>query len=446
MDLVAFFIFRWSLLLFETVFASIPFFAHKEKHKYHYLRIIACITIDIGLIVGLSFFQYFIFSTFGFDKLYYTIFGLAYYLIFFGFHVASIQLIFKGKLYDNFSLITKSYAIRQLAFVIYILIVHLVNVELNFLSINYVTWQNGLIYASIFIVVYLVSFYLIFKLQKEPINNTLEKPILLFYGLIILINIVINSMTETYSLDNKDLYILLMFSQLFSLILILAIDEIIRRNNNLKIENYLNDQMLRHQEMQYKYAKENVEQLRIKAHDLKHQVRILKEGGDEAKKLISELENDISSYDSIYITDNQVLNLILSEKWGYSRKHGITLTPSIAPNAFKNVETSDLYSLFGNILDNAIEAVLKIKEKDKRVISLEINNKNSLSYLKCVNYFKKDELDTSSTNLKTTKKDKINHGFGLKSIEYITKKYKGQMNINVEEDLFSLTIMIPDLE
>ena len=126
MDLVAFFIFRWSLLLFETVFASIPFFVHKEKHKYHYLRIIACIAIDIGLIVGLSYFQYFIFSTFGFDKLYYTIFGLAYYLIFFGFHVASIQFIFKGKLYNNFSLITKSYAIRQLAFVIYILIVILI--------------------------------------------------------------------------------------------------------------------------------------------------------------------------------------------------------------------------------------------------------------------------------------------------------------------------------
>ena len=101
----------------------------------------------------------------------------------------------------------------------------------------------------------------------------------------------------------------------------------------------------------------------------------------------------------------------------------------------------DIYSLFGNALDNAIEYVLNLEE-EKRFIRLNVKiiGENLLIHME--NYFS-GELIYDNGLPKTTKEDKDYHGYGMKSIQLIVNKYDGDLNISLDNNVFSLFIMFP---
>ena len=354
-------------------------------------------------------------------------------------------LLFEGGPYELFSSYLKAYSLRQLSFSIYILIVEGFAPHLNFLDIDHITVSSGFLYASIYFVVYLLFFFLIIKHIIKTSLNKLDKPLLFFYILIISFNIILSSICEYYSRDNNLMYIMVMISELLALTLIICFDHFVKRNNDLRIDNYIASRLLKQQEWQYKYAKTNMEALKIKAHDLKHQVRILRQGGKEAEDLLNQLDNDISAYNEIIVTDNQVLNIILQEKWYYCKKHDVKLTMNVNPNAFSQVTNTDLYTLVGNIIDNAIEAVMQIQDKEKRIISIDITDKKGLSTIACSNYFQGEiHYDKENKTFITHKSDKISHGLGIKSIELLARKYDGISKINIDDNVFTITVSIPN--
>lgn len=94
----------------------------------------------------------------------------------------------------------------------------------------------------------------------------------------------------------------------------------------------------------------------------------------------------------------------------------------------------DLCSLLGNSLDNAIEAVSKIPDPEKRLIDLRITQKGNLVIYNIRNY--------TEALPKSTKQDtSCPHGYGLRSIEQIAKRYNATMNLSVKNNWFSLTVM-----
>ena len=100
---------------------------------------------------------------------------------------------------------------------------------------------------------------------------------------------------------------------------------------------------------------------------------------------------------------------------------------------------SDVYSLIGNILDNAIEACEAIQEEDRRVVSLNIYETNGIVTVDAMNYFN-GTLETRNGLPVTNKADKDYHGFGMLSIKRLVEKYDGAMEIRVENGVFSLCI------
>ena len=106
------------------------------------------------------------------------------------------------------------------------------------------------------------------------------------------------------------------------------------------------------------------------------------------------------------------------------------------------INAIDLYAILGNALDNAMEAVEKFKHEEKRQIDVMIYRQQNFLVMNVINPIKgnlvyEEELPVS------TKGDKRFHGFGLKSIRYIVKKYDGFLNISEEDGCFSLKILIP---
>ena len=109
--------------------------------------------------------------------------------------------------------------------------------------------------------------------------------------------------------------------------------------------------------------------------------------------------------------------------------------------ALSFITPSDMYSLFGNALDNAREAVIQLP-KEKRIVSLTITKKGEFVNIDLVNYFN-GELNYEEGEIVTSKTEgKEYHGFGIKSMQMLAKKYSGDLRVSITKDTFNLGIYL----
>ena len=158
--------------------------------------------------------------------------------------------------------------------------------------------------------------------------------------------------------------------------------------------------------------------------------------------VVKEIEQSVHIYDAMVRTGNEALDIILTEKSLRCVANGITMSCVADGKKISFVNDSDLYALFGNALDNAIEAVLKVEETEKRVIGLVLYERNGFVTLNVNNAYAGD-LKLVNGLPATTKSDHHLHGFGVKSIRLIVEKYGGEMGITAKDGVFSLCILIP---
>ena len=130
----------------------------------------------------------------------------------------------------------------------------------------------------------------------------------------------------------------------------------------------------------------------------------------------------------------------MTEKKLQCEQENIELTYMIDGEKLNFLKETDIYSLFGNALDNAINSVRSLKCKEKRIISLIVKETMGLVSIHIENYYQGD-LDFKEGLPMTTKKDKNYHGFGMKSIRFLTEKYDGELSITADDDVFSLNII-----
>lgn len=130
------------------------------------------------------------------------------------------------------------------------------------------------------------------------------------------------------------------------------------------------ESIIRQERESYKRERSAVEVINIKCHDLKHQLRILEKKIDGSE--LRELKDAVYAYDSVFKTGNNALDAVLYLKSMDCEAKEISITCLADGKLLNFMADSDLYSLFGNILDNAIEAVEHIEDREKRVILLNI--------------------------------------------------------------------------
>lgn len=228
------------------------------------------------------------------------------------------------------------------------------------------------------------------------------------------------------------------------------------RRNELTLRNESNEinQLFQKQYEQYKLAVDNSEALRKEMHDMKHYVMALKNEDDPKKRaeVLQDMEQSIAIQESFMNTGNKVLDVILTTKSLQCQKKGITLNAMVDGDLLADIHVKDICSLFGNILDNAIEATQQVEDTEKRLITLSVRSRNQFIIVECDNYaesssvrlrqnqkrrmFKVDNLP------KTTKKDNVKHGFGLKSINQVAEKYGGAMNCSYTDGWFKVKVLL----
>ena len=204
-------------------------------------------------------------------------------------------------------------------------------------------------------------------------------------------------------------------------------------------------QLLWHQQKgQYQLSKETIELINHKCHDLKHQVQAIRAVKDEKERetYLEKIEKSVQIYSAIVRTGNEILDTILTEKSLICENSGIHINCVADGSLLAFMNPVDLYTLFGNALDNAIEAVRKLESKEKRVVDIMLYERQSFLMLQIVNPMCGEVKFEDGLPL-TTKAKNGYHGYCMKSMLHTIHKYEGHLTTEVKNGCFYFNVMLP---
>ena len=178
-------------------------------------------------------------------------------------------------------------------------------------------------------------------------------------------------------------------------------------------------------------------------HDWKNHMLLLQEmlnheEYEKAKTYFTELSEKTVQSQQRILTGNEILDLILASKADELEQNQIQLTCNGRLETFHFMEDVDCCSLFSNLIDNAIEANLKLEQG--RYITITTNRTNKLLYVEISNPME-DMARVVETGFQTTKKESEKHGIGLKNVYEIFRKYHIEYYIITNEQEFSIQML-----
>ena len=192
---------------------------------------------------------------------------------------------------------------------------------------------------------------------------------------------------------------------------------------------------------QYAFSQELINTINIKSHDLKKQLCYLRDNRVEGDELITELEDTVQKYDSFIQTHNETLSTVLSEKSMVCYRHDIPFSCVADGSSLGFMKPLDIYTLFANLMDNAIEASMN-PALSHRCINLLVRQQAGFLSIHEENYCV-GECHFQDGLPRTSKEDERYHGFGTRSMRQLAEKYGGTISMKVEEGVFTVNILIP---
>jgi hypothetical protein len=287
----------------------------------------------------------------------------------------------------------------------------------------------------------------LYSLMKKMQNIALPSwKIIILAGLSLFINDILNMFVITVPLSGSAHvleYIIGLFNILSSFMILLIMFGFVSESSLEKEVASIN-QMWHEEEKQYQFTKENVELINIKCHDLRKQIRALKTMHFTIpQEEIDSIEEATRFYDTKAMTGNPPLDAVLQEKSLVCAKNKIAFTHIIDGQALAFMAESDVFFLFSNIIDNAIESVMRIPDLEKRVITIKVNSVPGGVFAYAENPYL-GELRYDDGLPISTKGDERYHGFGMKSIQLIVSRYGGTMQINPKNQVFALSLFFPE--
>lgn len=196
----------------------------------------------------------------------------------------------------------------------------------------------------------------------------------------------------------------------------------------------------------YKMLLQQTENQKILIHDMKKHlqaIEILNSGREHEKieSYICQLINSSSLQNNYNLCENKVLNSILGQYKRRCSDEHIDFQVDVRYQTLDFLLINDMTALFCNLLDNALEAAEKTAEA---FIELRVSNKPNTPYtiITITNSCRQDPFDSNTSGLSTKKPDKQRHGYGLKSVQRIVKKYHGSMTMYYEKETTSFHTII----
>ncbi len=347
--------------------------------------------------------------------------------------------------YDALFCSVCGYAVQHLASSLCLLLEMLIG-NISFARI----WYHPL-HLCVLIPIYLISWSLFARhLPVHGIYEIGRFQSLLSAAMILSLTLILNTFAGFQYLDIASasadmLYIYCLLYDILCCIFVMMFQLSQRKAERAFREKAMHELIWKQQQEQYAITRETIDIINHKCHDLKHQVVALQQMSmnDSARQAyLDELHQSLDIYDCSIHTGSDVLDTVLTEKLLLCKQNKIELTCMADGKLLSFISAVDLYTVFGNAIDNAIESVLQISNPEKRVIAINVFSAKGMLIIQSENYYEHELTFRDGVPL-TTKEQNGYHGFGVTSIRYAIEKYGGFLTINGEQQLFLLRITIP---
>lgn len=425
----------WSLIVFvgELLLATSVYVFKLRRRNHFWLWLVLCLSCFIGFAYSWSLIPYI-------NSVTSIIFSILFFFIAFFGLIGSLMACFKVNIQAAMFLGTAGYAMQHFTYKLIQIVIGSIEKGIpSFVDNNYGIYG---IYAS-FVIISLPIFYNMFG-KKIHNNETLiieDSRLLIISIILIICTVILNLIYESFvKVSNLTLFIVGCLFDMVCCFLTLFIEFEMLKSKEIS-EAYIQMKTIWESEKkQLEISKENMDYMKILAHDLKHEL-------NESTLLISkdkvdELNRRIAAFGNSIKTGNDILDLVIAERTLIVQKENINLSIIADGSVLSNMKQSDCYSLFMNIMDNAIDAV-KGLPKDQREISLAVRESMGMILIHEVNPFK-GTLNFKDGLPQTTKGDSMYHGFGTKSIKGIVDSYSGDCEISIKDNnIYVLNILLP---
>ena len=343
--------------------------------------------------------------------------NLVYWMVLIGLDFISLNLVLTINQTSNINELLKNDTLRlELLIISKILLVLIVPIIKNF-KFNIIFKKKEILYIITLILANILSIVVIFSFSMKFTNRSLTRDLILLFMSIMLI--------------------------LSNISLIKIIGRIIKANN-IELENKL---IIEKMEMQYQYYS-NMKEAQLKVRKLYHDmnnhivcIKKLYESNGEVDAYINDITSELNSWKSIISTGSMILDIIVNDKKKICDENDIEFEVDVNFSRCDFIDMIDSCSIFSNLIDNAIEASLKINNRH-RYIKLKGNIVNKFFVLRCENN-KSNKVKLDKGTIITDKKDNFVHGIGIKSIKGSIEKYDGEMSIDFTDDKFKVKVYIP---
>lgn len=415
----------FSQYFVQLLVAGTLFCFYERPRKFGWLSYI----LLSGLVIYL--FHYLFISKNGFSFLVGSFYNFKFLIILF-LYIFIIKASFQVSFWEAVFFSTASILIQNLSYDLILFIT--MNQEVK------ETLTNFLIYDLNTLLIY-VFFFIFFVRGYEKSDKTImDHRLLLSFSLLSVIVVNILNQWMVYSFVDYSSGAIYATLCCFLLLLVLYGGLKLKKADN---EKALMEGMLSKAEVHYHQMEETIEAVNRKCHDIKRRIAASKilSDGDLKNQEIKSITDTINVYDRIVKTGNRIIDTLLSEKNLICENNDIRFSYILSGNELSFMNPIDLYAFLSNALDNAIE-YLKTVEKEKRVMSLIVQNHEHHVVLRLDNYCETDVVLQDGLPI-TTKNDRNSHGYGTKNMVFIAKKYNGIVEFERIDTYFGVIATFP---
>lgn len=304
-------------------------------------------------------------------------------------------------------------------------------------------------FVSVYLAVFLITFMLYRPFRKYHSEMTVRRQDLVQVFVLAAIIFLVSNISNVYqdsvfsAADPMQVFRLRTAIDLAGA-LAMYLFHVAKKGYSDQLQAEMLSETMRQMQENYRISKESVELVSEKYHDLKHQILYLKKEAakPEGREALEQMEQEIADFEAQADTGNEVLDTILMSKRLAWKKEDISIVCIADGAAASFMDGMDQAALFGNLLDNAIEAVLKLPTKEERLINLTVERKKGFLLITAENRCAGTPVIRDGLPV-TDKADARNHGYGTRSIRSIAEKYGGSANFSVENGWFRVKVMIP---
>ncbi len=203
--------------------------------------------------------------------------------------------------------------------------------------------------------------------------------------------------------------------------------------------------MIEKQKQQYVIAKQNIQIINRRCHDLKQIIYKLQQGevNEETLKIFREAEEAANIYDAVVKTGNDVLDTVLTDKSLLCDAEQIRISCVADGKVLSFMEAADIYTIFDEALDYGIAEVRNFNEHQQRFMDVIIHQKGNFAIINIM--FPMFQAREFKNGLPVSKGKKDDGTIRLKMIREILRRYDGLCNVEIKNGMMTLRIVIPQL-